>query len=92
MRQLACLETHIKSFHRVGQRTHGDEVHTLFGIVADGIEGDAAAGLCLVTTGDDVNSLLGVGHGEVVEHDTVDATMIEYLLQLVKRAYLYLNL
>ena len=76
----------------MGQCTHGDEVDTLLGIVANGIERDATRRLCLVATCDDIDSLLRIGHAEVVEHDTIDATMIQYLLKLVERTDLNLNL
>ena len=87
-----CLKAHIKSLHTMGQCTHRNEVDTLLGIVANGVERDATAGLCLVASGNDVNSLLGIGHAEVVEHNTVHATVVEHLLKLVERTYLNLNL
>ena len=42
--------------------------------------------------GNDVNCLLRIGHAEVIEHNTVYASVVKHLLQLVKRAYLNLNL
>ena len=47
--------------------------------------------LRLHATCDDVNSLLRVGHAEVVEHNTVHATVVEHLLQLVEGTNLNLN-
>ena len=41
---------------------------------------------------DDVHSLLGVRNREVVEHDAVDPTLVEHLLQLIEVAHLNFNL
>ena len=76
----------------MSQSADADEVDTLLGIVADGVEGDAARRLSLEAVVDDVDSLLRIGHGEVVEHDTVNAAVVEHLLQFVERAHLDLNL
>ena len=76
----------------MGQCAHRNEVDTLLGIVADGIEGDAATGLRLIATGNDIDGLLGIGHGEIVEHDTVDTTMIQHLLEFLEGTNLNLNL
>ena len=86
------FKRHIKPLHRVRQGTDGDKVNALLGIVADGVEGDATRRLGLEAVVDNVDSLLGVWHREVVEHDTVDTAVIEHLLQLVERAHLNLNL
>ena len=76
----------------MGQCAHTDKVDTLLSIVADGIEGDAARGFRLIASSNDVNGFLRVGYSEVVEHDTVYTTMIQHLLEFVKRAHLNLNL
>ena len=90
--ELACLKAHIQTLDGVRQCANADEVNALLGIVADGIEGDAPTRLGLIAMGNDVDSLLGIGHAEVVEHDTVDAAMVEHLLQFVEIAHLNLNL
>ena len=76
----------------MSQCAYADEVDTLLGIIADGIEGDATTRLGLVAMIDNIYSLLGVGHTEVVEHDAVYASVIQYLLKFIKRAHLDLDL
>ena len=76
----------------MSERSHRDVVDALLSIITDGVEGDASARLRLKTVVDDVDSLLRVGHGEVVEHDAVDASMINHLLQLIEVTHLYLDL
>ena len=76
----------------MGQGTYANEVNALLGIVADGIERNAARRLCLKAMVDDVNGLLSVRNGEVVEHNTVNAAVVEHLLKFLKRAHLNLNL
>ena len=41
---------------------------------------------------DNINRLLGIGHAEVIEHDTIHTTVIQYLLQLIERANLDFDL
>ena len=76
----------------MGERAYGDEIDALLGIVADGVEGDAARGLHLVAMVDELHGLARVGGREVVEHDAVDAAVVEHLLELVEVAHLDLDL
>ena len=83
-RESAGFERHVKSLHRVGQGTDADKVDTLFGIVADGIKGDAPTRLRLITVIDEIDSLLCVGHAEVIQHDTIYAAMLQDLIQFIE--------
>ena len=76
----------------MGQRADTNKINALLGIVADSIEGDTTARLCFIAMIYNIYSFLGIGHTEVVEHNTIDASVIQNLLQLVERAYLNLNL
>ena len=72
----------------MGEGTHGNEVDAAFGIIAQGVEGDAAAGLCLELAADEFHGFAGVFHGEIVEHDAVGSAMFHDLAYLVERAAL----
>ena len=74
------------------ERTDRDKVDTLFGIVADGIEGNSPTRLRLETASNHVDGLLRIGHCEVVEHDAVNTSVVEHLLEFVERAHLDLDL
>ena len=52
--------------HGMGEGTHGNEVDAAFGIIAQGVEGDAADGLCLELAADEFHGFAGVFHGEIV--------------------------
>ena len=72
--------------------TYGDEIHATLGILAYRVERYAAARLGLEASCYNLDSLPGVGNGEVVEHDAVYAAVVDYLLQLVEVSHLYLYL
>ena len=88
----ACLETHVKSFDRMGERTHRHEIYSALGIVANGVEGDSAARFCLILAANHFNGLAGVLNAEVIEHDAVNAAALHHLTNLVEGAHLNLNL
>ncbi len=69
-----------------------DKVDTAFGIVANGVERDAAAGLGLILAADHGDSLTGIVDREVVKHDAVHAAVGHHLADFVERAYFYFNL
>ena len=70
----------------MGEGTHGNEVYATFGIVAQGVEGDAAAGLRFKLAADEFHGLAGVFYGEIVEHDAVGSAMFHDLAYLVECA------
>ena len=74
------------------QCSNRDVVNTTFRIVAYRVEGNTTARFGLVTTTDNLHRLLRVGHGEVIEHDTVHATTVEHLLELIEVTHLDLYL
>ena len=74
------------------QGTYRDEIHTLLGIVADGIVGDTARRLSLILASDDIHRLLGIRHREIVEHDTVYTTVLQNLVEFLEAAHLDFNL
>ena len=86
-----CLETHVESFHTVGQCSEGDEVHACLGIRNHGVEGDAARGFCFGTACHELHGLGSVFGREVVEHDAV-ATFGKGLFQLFPVAHFTLYL
>ncbi len=72
----------------MGQCPDGDEVDAGFGIFTECFFGDASRGFGFIFPVDALHGLTqGVGI-EIVEHDAVDATMVEDTLQLVEVAYL----
>ena len=74
------------------QGTYRDEIHTLLGIVADGMVGDTARRLRLILASDDIHRLLGIRHREIVKHDTVYTTVLQHLVELIEAANLDFNL
>jgi len=87
-----CLKTHIQSFYRMCQSTYRDKVYTTFGIVTQRIESDTTRRLGFITTAHHIHSLLCHFRCEVIKHDTVYATKIKHLLQLIEVTYFNLYL
>lgn len=75
----------------VRKGTDGDEIDTALGIVAESIHSDAARRLSLVLAVDQLDSLSGLCGREIVEHDAIDTTDCENLIQLIKVANLDLD-
>ena len=72
----------------VGQCADRDEVDARFGVAAEGLVGDAAAGLGLEASVDAAHRLAERIGVEVVEHDAVHAAVVEHALQFVEVAHL----
>ena len=68
----------------MGQSSYRNEVYAAFGIVAQCIVGDTSGRLDFVASTNHFNGLAGIFRSEVVEHDAVYATQVEYLLQFVE--------
>ena len=75
----------------VGQGADRDEVDPRLGIGAECLLGDTAAGLGLKAAANAAHRLAQGVDVEVVEHDAVDAAVVEHTLQLVEVAHLYLD-
>ncbi len=75
----------------MGQRADGDEVDTRLSVLAEGLLGDATGGFRLIFSFDAFHCLAEGDGVEIVEHDTVDATVVEDALQLVEVTHLDLD-
>lgn len=71
----------------MSQGTDRDEVHATLGIVAQGVERDATRRFRLVATTHHLDGLTSHLRRKVVEHDTIHATQVEYLLEFVEVAH-----
>ena len=69
------------------QSTYRDKVYAAFGIVAQSVKGDAAGRFRFITACYHFYGFLRHFGCKVIEHDTVYAAQIEYLLQFVEVAY-----
>ena len=70
------------------QRTDRDEVDAALGIGAHRLEGDAAARFGLAASGDLLDRQARHFGREIVEHDAVDASGGEHLVDVLQRAHL----
>ena len=75
----------------MGQCSDTDEIDTLFGIIPQRVEGDSPTRFCLKTMVDQLDGLLRIGYGEVVKHDSVDATMFEDPPKFIEIAHFNLS-
>ena len=80
------LKTHVKSLDGVGECTDRNEVDTAFGIVAEGLVGDATGRFRFKTVINQSHRLSGVFDREIVEHDAVGATVFHHLADVVEGA------
>ena len=87
----AGLERHVERSDLVGQRPDRDEIDTAFGIVAHGLERDAAARFGLAASGHLLDGQACHFGREVVEHDAVHASGGEDLVDVLQRADLALD-
>ena len=74
------------------QSTYRNKVHPTFGIVAQGVESDAAGRLRLITACYHFNGFPCQFGREVIEHDTIHPAQVKHLLQFVEVAHLNLYL
>ena len=72
----------------MGERSYRNKIDAALGIVANSVEGNTSRRLGLVTATDATHRLTGEFGGEIVEHDAVDPSYSQHLLQLVEIAHL----
>ena len=70
----------------VGKGADGDVIDTGFGVLAEGLVGDAAGRFGLVLPADDFHCLADQVGGEIVKHNPVDAAVGHHAPHVVKTA------
>lgn len=88
---LVGFEAHVEAADMVRKGTDRDEIDTALSIVAESIHSYAARRLGLVLAVDQLDSLTSLCGCEIVEHDAVDTTDCENLIQLIEVAHLDLD-
>lgn len=88
---LVGFEAHVEATDMVRKGTDRDEIDTALSIVAESIHSYAARRLGLVLAVDQLDSLTSLCGCEIVEHDAIDTTDCENLIQLIEVAHLDLN-
>ena len=71
----------------VGESADGDEVHAGLGVGAERSVGDAAASLGLVAVVDALDGGAESSGVEVIQHDAMDAAVVEDLVELIEVAH-----